>query len=214
MRSFMRSASSSDMFFFFSSRRRHTRFDCDWSSDVCSSDLLSMTVFDVDPDYDESLGAWLRQQSREPGFAIMERLHRRKDGTTFPVEVNLRKVRLDREYVVAVSRDITARKRSEERLREFGRVVENLEEQVAVVDREYRYVIANRAYLSYRGTTKEQVVGRLVPEVLKSEVFESAVKHKPDECLLGKVVSYEIRYSYPEIGERDISATYFPLEGS
>src|SRR2546430_12283750 len=27
-------------FFFFSSRRRHTRFDCDWSSDVCSSDLL------------------------------------------------------------------------------------------------------------------------------------------------------------------------------
>src|SRR5260370_20161247 len=26
-------------FFFFSSRRRHTRFKCDWSSDVCSSDL-------------------------------------------------------------------------------------------------------------------------------------------------------------------------------
>src|SRR5688572_32047481 len=29
-------------FFFFSSRRRHTRFDCDWSSDVCSSDLMSL----------------------------------------------------------------------------------------------------------------------------------------------------------------------------
>src|SRR2546430_12348528 len=28
--------------FFFSSRRRHTRFDCDWSSDVCSSDLTSV----------------------------------------------------------------------------------------------------------------------------------------------------------------------------
>src|SRR2546430_11345112 len=28
--------------FFFSSRRRHTRFDCDWSSDVCSSDLGSI----------------------------------------------------------------------------------------------------------------------------------------------------------------------------
>src|SRR5690242_21520535 len=27
------------MFFFFSSRRRHTRLTCDWSSDVCSSDL-------------------------------------------------------------------------------------------------------------------------------------------------------------------------------
>src|SRR5260370_17954160 len=28
------------LFFFFSSRRRHTRFKCDWSSDVCSSDLI------------------------------------------------------------------------------------------------------------------------------------------------------------------------------
>src|SRR2546430_9651196 len=27
--------------YFFSSRRRHTRFDCDWSSDVCSSDLMA-----------------------------------------------------------------------------------------------------------------------------------------------------------------------------
>src|SRR2546430_5252917 len=30
--------------FFFSSRRRHTRFDCDWSSDVCSSDLHERLV--------------------------------------------------------------------------------------------------------------------------------------------------------------------------
>src|SRR2546430_11462990 len=30
--------------FFFSSRRRHTRFDCDWSSDVCSSDLVTLMV--------------------------------------------------------------------------------------------------------------------------------------------------------------------------
>src|SRR2546430_13660455 len=36
--------------FFFSSRRRHTRFDCDWSSDVCSSDL-----FFHPPDMQEAL---------------------------------------------------------------------------------------------------------------------------------------------------------------
>src|SRR5256886_4604066 len=36
---------TSDYFcFFFSSRRRHTRFDCDWSSDVCSSDLAAATA--------------------------------------------------------------------------------------------------------------------------------------------------------------------------
>src|SRR2546430_11695170 len=32
------------MFVFFSSRRRHTRFDCDWSSDVCSSDLAAVLL--------------------------------------------------------------------------------------------------------------------------------------------------------------------------
>src|SRR2546430_17710214 len=32
------------MVFFFSSRRRHTRFDCDWSSDVCSSDLSKLNA--------------------------------------------------------------------------------------------------------------------------------------------------------------------------
>src|SRR2546430_14986994 len=32
------------MKFFFSSRRRHTRFDCDWSSDVCSSDLFTVAA--------------------------------------------------------------------------------------------------------------------------------------------------------------------------
>src|SRR6266481_4486562 len=33
------------IFFFFSSRRRHTRWNCDWSSDVCSSDLAAFGSF-------------------------------------------------------------------------------------------------------------------------------------------------------------------------
>src|SRR5260370_14824064 len=37
-------------FFFFSSRRRHTRFKCDWSSDVCSSDLLVQSPADTEAD--------------------------------------------------------------------------------------------------------------------------------------------------------------------
>src|SRR6266436_9428591 len=34
-------------FFFFSSRRRHTRCSRDWSSDVCSSDLLKLLILTV-----------------------------------------------------------------------------------------------------------------------------------------------------------------------
>src|SRR5690606_31572694 len=36
-----------DLFFFLSSRRRHTSFSRDWSSDVCSSDLLGMNEIHV-----------------------------------------------------------------------------------------------------------------------------------------------------------------------
>src|SRR5439155_10797005 len=32
------------LFFFFSSRRRHTRWPRDWSSDVCSSDLVDQVI--------------------------------------------------------------------------------------------------------------------------------------------------------------------------
>jgi PAS domain S-box-containing protein len=93
-------------------------------------------------------------------------------------------------------------------------VVENLEEMIFVVNREYRYVIVNRAFLSRWGMTKDQVVGRLVAEVLDPDVFKSVVKHKLDECFQGKVVNYEITYKYAETGERDISVTYLPVEGS
>src|SRR3712207_7850123 len=38
------------LFFFFSSRRRHTRYWRDWSSDVCSSDLVRARRADLDED--------------------------------------------------------------------------------------------------------------------------------------------------------------------
>src|SRR5256886_6559034 len=44
--------------FFFSSRRRHTRFDCDWSSDVCSSDLMGVTVPEKQPEKPWAHTAW------------------------------------------------------------------------------------------------------------------------------------------------------------
>jgi PAS domain S-box-containing protein len=176
-------------------------------------ELLSMSVFDIDPDADENVQERVKQESRKAGFATFEREHRRKDGTSFPVEVNLRIVQLDREYCVAIARDITERKRAEERLREFERVVENVEEMIVVVDRDYRYVIANRAFLRYRGLTIEQVSGRLIAEILNPGVFESVVKEKLDESFRGKVVNYEFRYRYPELGERDLTITYLPIEG-
>src|SRR3989475_5828039 len=48
------------LFFFFSSRRRHTRFDCDWSSDVCSSDLVAAATAVTAP---RAQGGFFRHRS-------------------------------------------------------------------------------------------------------------------------------------------------------
>src|SRR5205085_8650437 len=58
------------LFFFFSSRRRHTRFDCDWSSDVCSSDLVLALVSDRAPAWDPaSAPALVPGSEQEPAWA-------------------------------------------------------------------------------------------------------------------------------------------------
>ena len=100
-----------------------------------------------------------------------------------------------------------------DRFREFEAVVENVEEMIAVVDRDYRYLMANRAFLNYRRARKEQIVGRLVAEVLNPGVFENSVKAKLDESFQNRVVKYELKYTYPDLGERSLFISYFPISG-
>jgi PAS domain S-box-containing protein len=116
--------------------------------------------------------------------------------------------------MLGTAQDVTERKRAEERLREYEKVVEGLEDMIVVVDRDYRYLIANRAFLSYRHMEREEVIGHLIPEVVKKEVFDDVIKPKLDECFQGKVVRYDCKYRYPERGERDLLISYFPIEGS
>ena len=44
------------------------------------------------------------------------------------------------------------------------KAVEGLEEMIVVVDREYRYVLANRAFLNYRGMEREELLACLIHE--------------------------------------------------
>src|SRR5256886_4462615 len=56
--------------FFFSSRRRHTRFDCDWSSDVCSSDLVERVTGAAEPTGLGGVGGLLSAGARDVVPAI------------------------------------------------------------------------------------------------------------------------------------------------
>jgi PAS domain S-box-containing protein len=81
-------------------------------------ELLSMKVFDIDPIVKPADFSKIMEDLRRAGGGIWNGVHLRKDGSTFPVEVSLKLVQLDRSYIVAVARDITERKKSEEALRE------------------------------------------------------------------------------------------------
>jgi two-component system cell cycle sensor histidine kinase/response regulator CckA len=112
-----------------------------------------------------------------------------------------------------LQREITERGRTEEVLREYQRAIEGSQDIIAVVDQNYNYLLANKAFLKYRSMEGEQVIGRSVPEVLGKDVFERVVKKNLDTSLQGEVVQYEMKYTYPEFGERDLLVSYFPIEG-
>jgi PAS domain S-box-containing protein len=81
-------------------------------------EYLSLSVPDVDTQVASRPWGELIAERRLARVQAFESQHRRKDGSTFPVEVNLNFIRLDRDYVVAVVRDITERKQLEEQFRQ------------------------------------------------------------------------------------------------
>lgn len=80
-------------------------------------ELLSLTVPDIDPIVTAPIFAQNVKQIRENGTVTLETLHRRKDGSTFPVEVKAHLIQFDREYLLAIVRNISERKQAEEALR-------------------------------------------------------------------------------------------------
>ena len=79
-------------------------------------EFLAMSVADIDPNLDELKTAAVTEELKRSGFAMFESTRRRKDGSTFPVEVNVKEIQLERAYRLAVVRDITERKLTEKLL--------------------------------------------------------------------------------------------------
>ena len=138
-------------------------------------EFLSLTVFDIDPLVDHSMMARLDAEMKESGFATLESLHLRKDGTTFPVEVNVKLVRLETDYRLAVVRDITERKRAETTLQESEERFRQLSEapfEAIVLHEQGTILEVNQSFCRMYGYERAEVIGKSVLDLALPEFRE------------------------------------------
>ncbi len=102
------------------------------------------------------------------------------------------------------------RRRMEEALRLYERMVSVMPDHLSVVDRDYRYLTVNAAYLEHHGLNREEIVGRTVADLLGQERFEGMVREKLDACLAGERVHYQGWFDFHASGRHYMDVTYTP----
>ena len=115
-------------------------------------------------------------QVRKSGYRTFEGHHKRKNGTTFPVEASIQYIRLNRDYLVAVVRDVTERKRAERQIAEQASFLDKARDAILVRDLDSKILFWNQGAERVYGWTSEEVIGRDVRDLLHVNVkkFEEA----------------------------------------
>ena len=183
-------------------------------------ELLSMRVADLD-NMAVDFSNWGKhvEQIRQAGFKIFEGQHKRKDGSIFPVEVSVRYVKLERDYMIATVRDITERKRAEELLlaseQRLNAFFTSAPAGLVLLDKELRYLQLNETVAKINGVPMKDHLGKTIREVLP-KLAPAA------EPLLQKVLAtgeplLNIELSGETPGQRGVTRhwleSFFPIMG-
>ena len=105
---------------------------------------------------------------------IIETVHRRRDGTTFPVESSARWVTIDGEkFLQDIVRDITARKQAEAQLHLQTTALESAANSIVITNRDGEIQWANSAFTTLTGYSTVEVIGKN-PRFLKSGQQDAA----------------------------------------
>lgn len=102
-----------------------------------------------------------------------------------------------KQMLIGTVRDVTEQRRSEEKLREYLLIVSSSSELMSLIDRKYRYVNVNQAYLDAYQRKAEDVEGRTVFELFGKETFEEIIKPNIDKCLLGEHLTDQYWFTFP-----------------
>src|SRR5664279_4320020 len=138
-------------------------------------DLLSMTFLEIESPEASSSCSQIREQVEKSGSATIEGVHRRKNGTTFAVEVSLGRVEIDREYYVAVCRDITARKVASEVLQQSeARARAKAKDLETLLD-----VLPIPVLVAHDAQCRQMTANRMGRELLRLQYGENASMSAP-----------------------------------
>lgn len=84
------------------------------------------------------------------------------------------------------TRDVTAKKKTEQRLRLFASVVEQVSDRITVVGTDYRFRLTNKANLNYHKKPLEAFLGKHVADIIGAGEFERSTKPDLDRCFAGE----------------------------
>jgi PAS domain S-box-containing protein len=132
-------------------------------------EFLALSVFEIDPMVNPAIFYDLMKKIRTSGTELWEGVHRRKDGSAFPVEVNLKYVQLDREYLVSVVRDVTERKSADETIRRLATIVESSADAIVSTDLAGVVTDWNHGAEQMYGYSADEVKGRLITFLLPAD---------------------------------------------
>jgi PAS domain S-box-containing protein len=134
-------------------------------------EFLTLTVPEINPVVAARSWKETLAELRRSGSLIRESQRRHKDGSIFPVEINVNYIRLDRDYVLAVVRDITERKRAERELQRSNELLRAIIEAAptAIIGLDLDgnvQMVWNPAAEKMLGWSAQEVMGRFLPSVL------------------------------------------------
>lgn len=140
-------------------------------------EMKGLTPVDIKPEYTEADFRAVIQPliTGEKDKLIFTTIHRRKDGTDYPVIVHLQYFKQeDNNVFFAIINDVTDRKKAEEAIRHermmLRTLIDNLPDAIYVKDALGRKLIANTADLRMMNSASEaEIIGKTDPEIFNSQ---------------------------------------------